>query len=839
MLLALVICLPAPAETIPGYVVAWGITNALTVNLPPDTSSSSQVSAGGFHAAALLTDRTVVVWGDNTSGQTNVPGTATNIVAISAGAKHTLALRSNGTVVAWGFNLNGQTNVPANLNGVVAVAAGSDHSMALRTNGNLVVWGGSSFGLTNIPVGTINVVAIAAGATATLALRSNGSVVAWGTLASQTNTPPSLTNVAAIAVGVNHCLALRSNGTVLAWGENNFGQTNVPSTLNGVIGVSAGWYHSLALRSNGTVVAWGLGASGQTNVPAGLTNITQLSAGNSFNLALNPMPVIQTKPPAVATLATGDSTTLAISVLSGSSYDIQWFLNGAALPGATNLDLAVNLFDFSKAGKYSVFVTNLFSSTSASSILRLTNAPVVFVGGTEIGGGPLTRTNSAVVTIASTSGLFTNVYYTLDGGAPSFTGFRYTGAFTVSNSVTIRAIAYNSLFSASAESPTIALQVIPLYPLQLTAPGNGAIVLPSPNVGTNLYLSNTIVTITATPSNGWTFLNWSGDSTSTSAVIQVMMDQPRTLKAVFGTTLNLLAVGDGFLVQDPPAGLYPYGTTVTLTALPFPGNYFFGWAGVIAGAGNPATFSATNAFGITALFGPLENDQVSLVAQPVGGGSVAVSPAKNVYTNGEPVMIAAIGTSNRIFAAWSGDATGSTNPLQIILDGSKLIYANFVPGIPTNPPVFTQLPASYSLNRGQGAVLTAAVTGNGPLYYQWRRNGVPLIEATNATLILSNVLPAQAGLYDILVSGGSGVAISPASPVALFGIQTATSLTQQMPLLSVDCAPGARFRLEYTGDLWFTNWTLLTPVTMNSPQYWFVDVPFTNAPQRLYRLVPQ
>jgi hypothetical protein len=248
---------------------------------------------------------------------------------------------------------------------------------------------------------------------------------------------------------------------------------------------------------------------------------------------------------------------------------------------------------------------------------------------------------------------------------------------------------------------------------------------------------------------------------------------------------------------------------------------------------------ATNSFGITALFGPLENDQVSLVAQPVGGGTIAVSPARNVYTNGEPVMIAAIGTSNRIFAAWSGDATGSTNPLQIILDGSKLIYANFVPGTPTNPPAFTQLPASYSLNRGQSAVLTAAVTGNGPLYYQWRRNGIPLIEATNATLILSNVLPAQAGLYDILVSGGSGVAISPASPVALFGIQTATSQTQLMPLLSVDCAPGAQFRLEYTGDLEATNWTMLTPVAMTSPQYWFVDSPFTNAPQRFYRLVPQ
>ncbi len=800
-----------------------------------------QVSAGGFHAVALLPNGTVVAWGDNVSNQTNVPPSATNVTAISAGAKHTLALRSNGTVVAWGLNQYNQTNVPANLNGVIAVAAGADHSLALRTNGTLATWGGAVFTLTNMPSGLNGVSAIAAGATASLALRTNGTVVAWGSLASQTNVPPSATNIMAISVGASHCLALRSNGTVVAWGDNVFTQTNVPANLNGVVAVSAGWYHSLALRTNGSIVAWGLGNSGQTTTPTSLTNASQISAANSYNLALNPLPFITTRPPSVTTLAPGQATTLSITVLSGSAYTVQWFLNDIAISSQTNNDIFITGFNLSKAGRYSVVVSNQVASAGAAANVRLSNAPVVFVSGLDIGGGSLTRTNFASIIISNSSPLYPNVFYTLDGGTPNFTGFPNSGTFTISNSVNIRAIAYNNLFSDSAESTPIALQVIPTYPLLVAGPGSGVIVSPPPASGTNLYLSNTVVTLTATPSNGWTFLNWSGDSTSTNPVIEITMSQPRTLNAVFGTTLNLLVFGNGFLVLDPPGGPYPYGTTVTMTALPFAGNYFFGWAGWLSPAGfaNPVTFTATNGSGITALFGALQPNQVSLVVQPVGGGSASVSPFKNVYTNGEPVSIAALGTSNRVFVAWSGDASGSNNPLALTLASSRQIYANFAPGTPTNQPVFTLLPAGKSLSVGGSTTLASAATGDGPLYFQWRRNGLPLESETNVTLALTNMTTTGAGLYDVVVSGSSGAATSPAAPVALFGLQLAPSPGPLLPLLTVDCASGANFRLEHSDDLSLTNWTLLSPVHMTSPQYFFVDSPATNTPQRFYRLVPQ
>ncbi len=59
------------------------------------------------------------------------------------------------------------------------------------------------------------------------------------------------------------------------------------------------------------------------------------------------------------------------------------------------------------------------------------------------------------------------------------------------------------------------------------------------------------------------------------------------------------------------------------------------------------------------------------------------------------------------------------------------------------------------------------------------------------------------------------------------------------PLLTLDAASGARYRLEHRGDLAPTNWTLLAPVTLEDNQFYYVDEPVTNHWRRFYRAVPQ
>ncbi len=823
-----------------GTFVGWGATSLLTTNSPESVGAITQVSAGGFHALALRVDGTVAAWGNGLDGQTNVPPDLTNAIAVSAGGRHSLALRADGTVVAWGRSQAGQTNVPTGLDGVVAISAGSDHSVALRSNGVVIAWGASP-ALANVPASATNIVAIAAGESATLVLRFDGTVLAWGTSTyGITNLPASLTNVTGISLRLNHGLAVRSNGTVVAWGGDNAqGQNTVPPTLTNAIAVSAGSLHSLAMRADGTLVAWGMSTSGQTTIPTALTNVGSFSAGNAINLAVDLAPRFVVRPPTPLTLAIGQSNTLSVTVLSGSPATLQWFFNTTPLPGATNHNFTITNFVTGQAGIYTAVASNLYTTVSAATIVRLSNAPTVQVNGLLIGGGDLVLTNSATITLTATTNAYVKLYYTLDGSEPDFTSSAYSSAFVTSNNATIRAVAYNTLVTDKAEAAPVALQVIPTYPLTTNAPGGSIAVTQAANHPPNSYLSNTLVTLTATPNPGWAFMYWTGAVSSTDNVINVLMDQPRTLDAVFGTTLNLFTNGYGHIVSDPPTGPFPYGSLVTLTALPMETNYFFGWAGGLSGFTNAINLTVTSAAGITALFGALNSNQVSLVALPVGGGSLSFSPARNVYTNGEIVTISALSASNRVFSFWSGAASGSVNPLVVTLNASQTIYGNFIPGTPPEAPVFTELPGGRSLSVGGNTVLSAQVAGLGAMSYQWRRNGFQLGGATGANLELTNVTVAQAGLYDLIVANSYGAITSPVTPVALFGMEFVASPEQLLPLLVIDCAPGAQFQIQHLADLSLTNWTLLAPITLTGARHYFVDSPPTNAPQRFYRLVPQ
>ncbi len=261
---------------------------------------------------ALLNASAVGAWGSNTSLAQTIPVAATNLIALAAGDTHALALRADGTVIGWGGNSCGQTTIPTSATNVVRIAANALHSVALRDDGQVLVWGQSNGGLNTLPTGLSNVVEIAAGMLHNLALRGDGSVVAWGLeWSGNLLTPPEqATNVVAIAGGGFHSLALRADGTAIGWGNNLLGQISIPTSATNLISVVAGFHFSAGLRADGSVLAWGqLSAStnltasyscgghglssrgpsptnGPIPLPTSATNIVALAAGKEHLLML-------------------------------------------------------------------------------------------------------------------------------------------------------------------------------------------------------------------------------------------------------------------------------------------------------------------------------------------------------------------------------------------------------------------------------------------------------------------------------------------------------------------------------------------------------------------------
>ena len=76
--------------------------------------------------------------------------------------------------------------------------------------------------------------------------------------------------------------------------------------------------------------------------------------------------------------------------------------------------------------------------------------------------------------------------------------------------------------------------------------------------------------------------------------------------------------------------------------------------------------------------------------------------------------------------------------------------------IPPVAPTITNQPSNQNASLGGTAIFEAVATGTLPLSYQWTFNGTNLVDATNASLTLTNIQLAAAGQYALQVTNAGG-----------------------------------------------------------------------------------
>jgi len=125
-------------------------------------------------------------------------------------------------------------------------------------------------------------------------------------------------------------------------------------------------------------------------------------------------------------------------------------------------------------------------------------------------------------------------------------------------------------------------------------------------------------------------------------------------------------------------GSYLTGATVTVTATAADGFAFTNWAGDVPQgfeSTNSFSFTATTSVSLTAYFVPVWNLEVSV--SHVERGSVSVSDGDS-YLDDSAATVTATAAPGYLFDSWSGDASGSSNPLQVNMDQHRTITAQFV-----------------------------------------------------------------------------------------------------------------------------------------------------------------
>jgi hypothetical protein len=146
----------------------------------------TQVSAGGYHTCAILSNGSAICWGANGIHfhQTDVPtlDSDVNFTQISAGLLHTCAVLSNGSAICWGSNDNDQTNVPTLDSDVnfTQVSAGRYHTCAILSNDSTICWGYNGYHQTEVPDIDVIFTQVSAGGFHTCAVLSDGNTICWG-----------------------------------------------------------------------------------------------------------------------------------------------------------------------------------------------------------------------------------------------------------------------------------------------------------------------------------------------------------------------------------------------------------------------------------------------------------------------------------------------------------------------------------------------------------------------------------------------------------------------------------------------------------------------------------
>ncbi|MEM9514942.1 MAG: GDSL-type esterase/lipase family protein, partial [Actinomycetota bacterium] len=142
-------------------------------------------------------------------------------------------------------------------------------------------------------------------------------------------------------------------------------------------------------------------------------------------------------------------------------------------------------------------------------------------------------------------------------------------------------------------------------------------------------------------------------------------------------TVDVTPSGGGSVSLSPAQSEYVDGSSVELTATPDAGWSFVGWTGGASGAANPLQLEVTSDVAIGATF--VEDVPVTLSASVVGDGVVSLSPDQATYDVGDQVTVTAVAGDGQRFVGWSGDATGTENPLTITMSADTDVTATFQP----------------------------------------------------------------------------------------------------------------------------------------------------------------
>ncbi len=236
------------------------------------------------------------------------------------------------------------------------------------------------------------------------------------------------------------------------------------------------------------------------------------------------------------------------------------------------------------------------------------------------------------------------------------------------------------------------------FPLAVSVSGSGRVSsapagISCPPTCSASFETDSQVTLTATPTPGWTFAGWSGACSGTGACA-MQMANPRTVTATFAppdTAYALVVSSSGGTVVSDIENIvcpsvctasYGSGVVVTLTSQS-PG---VAWGGACTGGSPTCVVTMDGPKTVTASFAATPLSAAPLAVAVVGKGSVSSDPAGidcgptcgALYAVGSAVTLGATPAEGWVFTGWRDGCTGVARTCRVTLSGPRVVVAVFV-----------------------------------------------------------------------------------------------------------------------------------------------------------------
>ena len=340
----------------------------------------------------------------------------------------------------------------------------------------------------------------------------------------------------------------------------------------------------------------------------------------------------------------GASCTVSATANTGYTFT-NWTENGNVVSTQANYTFTVN--------SNRILVAN-FQAQPQNFTISVSANPTN--GGTVTGGGTYQQGQSCTVTATPANG-YTFMRWTENGNQVS-TNANYTFTVTGNRTLVAQFQQQNYTISVSAN------------------PTNGGTV-----TGGGAFHYGDNCTVTATPTNGYTFLRWTenGNQVSTNASYSFTVTGNRTLVAQFqAQSYTITATADpttGGTVSG--GGTFNYGQSCTLTATPAMNYDFVNWTknGQQVSTNATYTFTVTESATYVAHF-QLQSYNISVSANPTNGGTVT---GGGTFNYGQNCTVVATASTGYDFVNWTENGTqvSTSASYSFTVNASRNLVANF------------------------------------------------------------------------------------------------------------------------------------------------------------------